>query len=230
MALAGCGGNKKKAPSSAAPVTSSSAVGPKARVPAHLGALILDWRPEHRADLESAMKSGLVLLHFDTDGIGPVKGCKGPGEYAFSPTQRMETRLHLVTPDEIKITLPTYGASIAAKLEPELKDGAAIDIAIISVGKMATTWNRLTPKELRGDCGGATHFLKSAAVGAYAVRTGRKGRSRSVDVIMNKPSGQGDIVLQGAGSNAICQKASVIDPEPREGCGFVVGIELQKLE
>jgi len=232
LVLAGCGGGKKDAKPKTAPATSASASssGSKAKVPANLGALILDWRPEHRADLEASMKTGLTILHFDADGIGPVKGCKGPGVYAFAASDRTETALQLTTAEEIKVTLPTYGTSIASKMERELADGGSIDIGIVSVGKTTTTWNRLTHKELKGDCAGATHFVRSAAIGAYAVRTGRKGHARSADDILSRAEGTHDVMLQKAGSMTGCKRASFVDSEPREGCNSVLGIELQKIE
>jgi uncharacterized protein len=48
------------------------------------------------------------------------------------------------------------------------------------VGKRKTTWANALQQDLRGNCDGATHFVRGATVGAFAMRSGVMGRARSV--------------------------------------------------
>jgi hypothetical protein len=240
LALVGCGGKEEKRPSVSRPTSSHSAPASSASqtpppvLPKVFGTLVVDWRPEHRADIEATMRRGLCLLQVGPQGIVPVKECKGPGAYAFTLTTRSERQLLLGTAEEIKLTLPSYGAGLAAKLEPDLKNGAALAIALITIGNLQVSWNRLTRAELTGDCRLATHFVRGASVGAFAVRVGTKGRYQPMAEAMNTPSSPGHTLLQRAGSFEACQSAPspgvAISASPPDGCNAILGIELQQLD
>jgi hypothetical protein len=71
--------------------------------------------------------------------------------------------------------LPLGGIGIAGSISAEMARGSTLDVAMIMVGKVKTTWAKVQADELKGDCDGATHFVKGAMVGAFVMQTGTKG-------------------------------------------------------
>src|SRR6188768_2481695 len=49
--------------------------------------LIVDWKPEQRADLEEAVHDGVAVVAFDDKGLRLLKRCHVEGEYGFLPLE-----------------------------------------------------------------------------------------------------------------------------------------------
>jgi hypothetical protein len=57
-------------------------------------------------------------------------------------------------------------------MEADLKRGTALDVAYAIVGETNTTVPSISKSQLRGaDCKNATHFVATASLGAFAMRS-----------------------------------------------------------
>jgi hypothetical protein len=133
-----------------------------------------------RSDLEVAMREGVSVVKFDGSGMKLLKDCRIDGNYGFIGVNTKEHVVSLTSAEEVKANLPAAGLGILAKLGAELGRSQSLDIAIVMVGKRKTTWAHAARQDLKGDCSGATHFVRGANIGAFAMRSGAKGKARTV--------------------------------------------------
>ena len=142
--------------------------------------LIVDWQPQHRGDLEIAMHDGLAVVEYSDKGFRLLKGCTVSATYGFVGMSTKEQLVRLESADDVRANLPLGGAGLVGQLGAELGRSTTLDVAMVMVGKIRTTWNHVTPKDLQGSCAGATHFVKGAMVGAFVMDTGDKAHARAV--------------------------------------------------
>jgi uncharacterized protein len=188
--------------------------------------LIVDWKPEQRGDLEVAMKDGLAVVRYGCDGIELLGDCKIDGEYGFIGMTRKEQLVRLENADEVKANLPFSGGSIGG----ELARGSTIDIAMVLIGKRRTTWSEPSKDDLKGSCDGATHYVRGANVGAFAVETGTRAKVRAAaDILLASGSAQSDskkAMKNRDGDPSSCAKASPNADAPPDQCGAAIRIVL----
>ena len=134
--------------------------------------LVVDWQPEQRGDLEVSMKQGVAIVAYDKEGLRLLRDCKIDGSYGFFGTTTKEQVVRLKSEEELRANLPTFGGALAAKLGGELKQGGTLDVALVMVGKLRTTWHHASRADLTGDCRSATHFVHGATIGAFAMDQG----------------------------------------------------------
>ncbi len=192
--------------------------------------LVVDWKPDQRLELEVAMKDGVAVVAYDCKSFRLLKDCRVDGTYGFVGTTTKEQVIQLTDSDEIRANLPFSGAGIAAKLEGEMQRGASLDIAIMMVGKRRTTWAAVTKEDLRGECAGATHFVRGATVGAFAMSTGTKAKIRAAVEIFGMSGGgaseSSKKVSNNDGSLESCKTASPETSAPPSQCGALLKLEL----
>lgn len=195
--------------------------------------LIVDWQPEQRGDLEVAMREGIAIVGFDSKGLRLLKDCHISGKYGFIGVNTKEQVVRLISDDEVKANLPADALGIIAKIGGELGTSQALDIAIVMVGKKKTTWANAAKSELVGNCAGATHFVRGATIGAFAMRSGAKGRARTVAEIfgagVSASTGSEKTVQNADGLLDACRKASPESESPPTQCGALIRLELTKL-
>jgi len=144
---------------------------------AHARPLIVDWDPDARVDLEASMKDGVVVVKYDCDAMTIMPGCKvKDAAYNYAGVSRKEQVVQMKSMDDLHANVPVS----SGKLGAELKSGRAIDVALVMVGKRSTTVADLAEDQLEGSCDGATHFIRSASVGAFSMATGSIGRAAAV--------------------------------------------------
>ena len=141
--------------------------------------LVVDWKPEQRGDLELLMKENVAIVSYSCKGFKLLKDCKVDGKYGFLGMSSKEQVVKLNNADEVKANLPLGGIGIAGNISAEMARGSTLDVAMIMIGKVKTTWAKVQADELKGDCDGATHFVKGAMVGAFVMETGTKGEVKS---------------------------------------------------
>ncbi len=192
--------------------------------------LVVDFRPEDRVDLEVAMRDGVAVVAYDCKAFRLLKDCHVDGTYGFVGTTTKEQVIQLESSDEIKTNLPLSGLKIAGKFEGELKRGASLDIALMMVGKKRTTWASVARDDLRGTCAGATHFVRGATVGAFAMEAGAKAKVRAAIEIFGGSGGgtseSGRNVKNRDGSLEACKGASPEASAPPAQCGALLRLEL----
>ncbi len=132
--------------------------------------LIVDWRADKRADLEAQLAKGpVVVVHYDCGGLRVLPDCTVDGTYAFLGITEKEQTLQFATPDEVRVNLPIGGAALASRLTPTLRRGGELEVAMALVGKRVSSRASVSRADLHGACDGATHFVRSATLGAFAM-------------------------------------------------------------
>jgi len=143
----------------------------------HARPLIVDWDPDARVDLEASMKDGIVVVKYDCDEMTILPGCNvTDAAYTYAGVSRKEQVVQMKSMDDLHANVPVS----SGKLGVELKSGRAIDVALVMVGKRSTTVTDLAEDRLEGSCDGATHFVRSASVGAFSMATGSIGKAAAV--------------------------------------------------
>lgn len=217
----GCG----HAPESKPPIAPS----PKF-ITGNLEPMIVDWQPEQRGDLEISMREGLVVVGYDDEGFRLLKDCHVDGNYEFMGMTRRERVVRLESAEDVRANLPLGGLGIAAKLGGEFAQGATLDIAMVMIGKLRTTWRTVTPKDLVGQCERASHFVRGATVGAFAVDKGDRSHARAVAEIFGLGVGGGtsksSLVRVIDGQLPDCQRATPDSDKAPTQCGALIRVEL----
>jgi TPR repeat protein len=131
--------------------------------------LIVDWKAESRADLEVTMRRGVAVVAYDCKALRVLPDCTLDGNYSFIGVSFKEQKLQLKTTGEIKANLPS--GIIALSASAELKQGAALDVALSIVGKQTSSILNGTTQQLKGRCQGATHFVRAVTTGAFTLDT-----------------------------------------------------------
>ncbi|AKT42873.1 tetratricopeptide repeat protein [Chondromyces crocatus] len=233
-ALSGCGaGAPAEAIRPTAP-TSSEALGEAECRDVSEGGepLVVDWKPDQRGELELAMGEGVAVVAYSCDGIKLLKDCRIDGSYGFLGMTRKEQVVRLQNADELRANLPLSGASLGG----ELARGSSLDIAMIMIGRAKTTWSAPTEADLQGEgkaCAGATHFVRSATLGAFAVDTGSNAKVRAAAEIFGAGASGGSTsdkqVQSKEGDLKDCAKASPKDGSPPSQCGAPIRLVLQPI-
>jgi len=189
--------------------------------------LIVDLSASARVDFEAAMDSGVALVNYDCKAVRLLKDCRLPGDYKFAGVSRKEEVIHLDNRDEIKANLPI---SASIKAGGELERASALDIAYVLVGKR-TTPAKVSRGVLEGSqCGEATHYIRAATVGAFAIQTSTKGRvAAAAEVFGASTSGQSGSEKQSAkkdGDPRSCEQSRAGSDAPPGECRSAIRFEL----
>ena len=193
--------------------------------------LVVDWKPEQRGDLELVMKENVAIVSYSCKGFKLLKDCKVDGKYGFLGMSKKEQVVKLNNADEVKANLPLGGIGIAGNISAEMARGSTLDVAMIMVGKVKTTWAKVQADELKGDCEGATHFVRGAMVGAFVMETGTKGEVKTAAQMFGAgaagASSSAKNVQNKDGDIADCAKASPDSPKAPSQCQAFIRLELK---
>jgi hypothetical protein len=193
--------------------------------------LVVDWKPEQRGDLELLMKENVAIVSYSCKGFKLLKDCKVDGTYGFLGMSRKEQVVKLNNADEVKANLPLGGIGIAGSISAEMARGSTLDVAMIMVGKVKTTWAKVQADELKGECDGATHFVKGAMVGAFVMQTGTKGQVKSAAQMFGATASGASTseknVQNKDGDIADCAKATPDDKKAPSQCQAFIRLELK---
>lgn len=192
----------------------------------HAEPLVVDWTLEDRVDLESAMKAGIAVVKHDCKTLKVLKRCHAAGTYPFVGVSRKEELIQITNADDLRMNVPLGVAKFGASMER----GSTIDVGLVLVGKRTTNLRSLAPKELDGDCEGATHFVRAAHVGAFSVRTGTRGKLRAVaDVFLSSAEAVTEASakrLNKDGDLEACKASKANADAPPDQCQSATRIEL----
>lgn len=188
--------------------------------------LVVDWKSNERLDLELAMKEGVAVVSYDCKSIKLLKSCKVTGSYGFAGVSRKEDVIQLTNSDEVAANLPLS----AATLSSEVQRGSSIDLALVMVGKKGTTVSAAAKPDLAGSCDGATHFVRSAFVGAFAMSTGSKGQVKAVADLFgagaSAASSSSKKTANKDGDLDSCRKSTPDSASPPDQCQAAIRLEL----
>ena len=188
--------------------------------------LIVDWPGENRGDLEVAMKTGVAFVHYDCNGIKLLPDCTADGKYGFVGITRKEQVISLANADEAKANLPFSGGTVGGSIQT----GSTLDIGLIMIGKRSTTMSDVDEKDMKGKCDGATHFVRSATIGAFAMQTDTKGSVQAAGQMFgvgaSGASASQKQAMNKDGDATACGNADPDAPKPPGQCGALLRVQL----
>ena len=188
--------------------------------------LVVDLPSSARLDLEVVMKEGVAVVSYDCKSLKLLKGCKLPGAYRFAGVSRKEEVVQLDDQNEIAANLPFSGVSLAGGLE----QGSSLDLALVLVGKKSTLVDDAARPDLEGRCDGATHYVRAASVGAFALDVGTRGEARAVAELFGAGGSAKSTSKRRSvnrdGDLEDCRKSSPDDQQPPGQCGSAIRLEI----
>lgn len=195
--------------------------------------MVVDWTPEARGDLEVAMKEGLALLAYDCKSAKLVPSCSLGGAYAYIGTTKREKKIEMSTNDEIAANLPVSGVSWLTEIGGKFGRETALLAQMVMIGKRSSAKKVAQRGELEGTCTEATHFVRAATVGAFAVASGSKAELGATATLMGKGGTAGSksaTKLESQdGDMAACDSSTPDAKQPPAQCGAIVRIELEPI-
>jgi TPR repeat protein len=100
----------------------------------------------------------------------------------------------------------------------------SVDLAVASVGRRTASHASILRSELKGECTGATHFVRSATLGAFAVGPGTGGHAKTAAEVF----GHGAAIVKD-GSLEACRAASALSDADVAGCEAPITVQLEPI-
>ena len=175
---------------------------------------IFDWPSDRRGDLEVALKQKVVVLNVTCSSVRILPDCTADGEYRFVGMSPRESHISLRSADEVAANLPLAAAQFTGASGVDFAHGSSLDITYDVVGRRTTARATLQRSDLKGECAGATHFVRGATVGAFAIASGGTG-----------PHAQ----ISKDGAPEGCRGATADAAKEIAGCGAPVRIQLKAI-
>jgi len=235
LAALGCGQNNLASKISPDAPSASDALGVDTVACSDVGKVaepyVVDLRGTDRSHLEALMSEGVAVVRYDCDGLELLKGCGvasgSQSPYTFVGISMKQDQLQIETVDQLRANLPAS----AVQLEGELSSGAAIDVGLVMVGRRSTPFEQVSLQDLEGPgCDGATHFVRSAIVGAFAVDKGTQGTVRAAAEIFGAGAEAGSAssrkVANRDGKPEDCEKVRPGDRTMPDFCRSAIAVEL----
>ena len=225
----GCGGAAGKAirPQEASAQTAlNEESNIKTCTPAPGQPLVVDMRSSDRSDFELAMNEGVAVVSYNCKELHLLRACSLKGGYAFKGVSRKEDMVQLESKDEVAANMPVSGA----KLSAGMKSGSTLDLALVTVGKKRASAQDVSKADLEGDCKEATHIVRGAYVGAFAMGTCTLGHAQAVAELFGAGvSGSSRSDRQATtkdGDITSCRQATKDAAAPPEDCQAILRLDL----
>ncbi len=225
----GCGGAAGKAirpPEASAQTALNEESNIKTCTPAPGQPLVVDMRSSDRSDFELAMNEGVAVVSYNCKELHLLRACSLKGGYAFKGVSRKEDMVQLESKDEVAANMPVSGA----KLSAGMKSGSTLDLALVTVGKKRASAHDVSRADLEGDCKEATHIVRGAYVGAFAMGTGTLGHAQAVAELFGAGvSGSSRSDRQATtkdGDITSCRQATKDAAAPPEDCQAILRLDL----
>lgn len=138
--------------------------------------LIIEWPGTQKVDLESVSKRGLVIVSYQGCKLRVLPRCEVGGAYRFEPVTPHRDTLEIKNDDDLFSKLPVG----AQNLKAELASGKALKLDYVMVGQQLA---EAPPASYDGGCDGATHYVRTIALGAYDMNTAaRASGAAGIDI------------------------------------------------
>lgn len=193
--------------------------------------LVVDWPAADRGSLERQLSRGLVVVRHAGCELRVLSECRvAEGRYRYGGFTTKTQEVRIRNTHELYANLPVG----AARLEGRLAHADALTVEMTMVGMyeaLDTDWGI---DELEGECGEATHLIAGVQVGAYAFSAERSidggaGGGMLVGPSIGASGGRLREILSRDGDHARCERATVDDLRPPEGCGALLRLEIVPL-
>ncbi len=187
-----------------------------------LNPMIVEWPAMSRSDLDTASRRGIVVVSYAGCVMKVLTNCMAEGSYELTPSTPVGDTLTIEDESKLYAELPLGVAS----LKGELSQGKKQELSYVAVGQRASA---KAPAALSGDCRGATHWVKSMTVGAYALDTMASTKAGAGAGVMNVSAGGEDASKRarksGAGDVEGCRGGSASG----ESCNAILKLGLAEL-
>ncbi|MCA9489115.1 MAG: hypothetical protein KC621_04315, partial [Myxococcales bacterium] len=194
---------------------------------------VVDWPDMHRADLETGMDGGVVVVQYGCDGFRVLPTCKLPGTYAYTGISPKSNVVEMKDGASVQANFGSFVSPV--KFQTAFEQGRSLNLAYMMVGTRTTTVSQVRRADLVGSCEGATHFVNRAYLGAFAMESATAGSARAaIDVMSYGGAGAGAEAsrqsLQRDGQLDACQAAGTTDAAPRAGCAAMLRVMLLPID
>ncbi|NUO54840.1 MAG: hypothetical protein HOV80_38865 [Polyangiaceae bacterium] len=151
---------------------------------------VLHLGAEVRSDIEQAMKKGVTAVAFDCENVRVLECQVDDKGYRFVGHAKREEVVREASKDQ------------------------TFEGKVVTVGEMVTDRTQASATDLKGACQGATHFIRAATVGAFAM-----------ELHVNTPSGEKASAVKD-GDLAACDAATADATSPPAQCRALARLEL----
>jgi TPR repeat protein len=192
--------------------------------------LVVDLKAMDRADLEQVMHRGVGVVAYDCKKLKLLDDCRLTGDYEFIATSKKSEAVQFASADEVQANLP-FSASLLVKAGYGRQ--SSLDLATVMIGKRTATTRTAAVADAKGSCEGATHFIRGAYVGAFAMKTGVIGKVEAAATIFGySGSGKSDSskkVENRDGNPEKCEQVALDAKAPPAECSALLRLELVAL-
>lgn len=187
---------------------------------------VCGWDPASRTGLESAVRMGLVAVHYADGELRVLSQCQVAGQYKYVATEPNTSKVTIKNQGDLHASLPLA----AAKLEARLEAGASFDLALSLIGRYENRELRPAPELFQGDCADVTHVIIGVSIGAFELTTRATfGAGAGAQVSVANAGidvGTSKDTLDQSGTRERCAVAGPHDADPPAGCSAVVQVDL----
>jgi hypothetical protein len=196
--------------------------------------LVVDWDASKRSDLEVSMKQGVVVASYSCDkGVTVLPDCVVSGDYGYVGVSVKSEKISLTSADDIGANL-SLGSAVPVGFKAALSRGSAVHLGYFLVGKRSAARAFVASEELSGSCDGATHFVRRADVGAFAMKSGAKADfSTALSVFSQGVSGGSKTEKEIDSKDGSPDACTGADPEagaPPKECQAIIRVTLLPIE
>ncbi len=188
--------------------------------------MVVDWKPEHRADLEVRTKRGPALVRFDEKTFELMPDCNADGAYGYVGVTPKQEMVSFESRAELHTNLPFSAVSLEAKLA----QSGALNVDLRMVGQRVLDRPTIARGELKGRCDGVTHFVQSLTVGAFKLSTSSAGSAKANAKVFTASAGAESTgsreTLQIDGDFAACDTADPTGSDAPAKCAAVLRIRI----
>ena len=175
----------------------------------HESPLITEWPATEKANLESMVREGGVVVSFSGCAMKVLPRCRARAAYGWIRTTPSVDYLEIQNEDELYAKLPLGAAS----LEGELKGSGRLVVQTTVSGQLRLPTGPGGLPEVDGDCASATHVVGALAIGAFELRAGGTSSAKaSVEVATvagaRAAGSASEQVIRMAGNAASCANAT----------------------
>ena len=195
-----------------------------------LSPLIIDWPSTLRGDLETVMaEQSVAVIKFSCDGVEVLTDCQVPGAYGYRGISPKEENTLIEGADDISANFGgvQFGANV------DFSQSAKLDLATVTVGKRSTPRKVLTKGELGEYCEGATHFVRRADIGAFAMSTGSNVQAGAALQVFGQGVSGGSSSTENKsnkdGDPKSCKGADRKSEDAPSGCGALIRVTLMPI-
>ena len=147
-----------------------------------LNPLIVEWPGTNKVALDAASKKGAVVVSYVGCTLKVLDRCQATGTYDLARVTPVREKLTIETESDLYARLPLA----VTTLKGELSASSRLDLSYVAVGNRELA---KAPASMSGDCAGATHYVRSIMVGAYALDAVAKGQGSLAVGVGDKEAG-----------------------------------------